>query len=173
MSGARYATARRMTSASCSRSRIRFLASRSSADSLSVTPGFTPSSTSAFFSLFARHDLRDTEIFCDLFQWGFVLASNSDNIAAKLGWGGPRHGEPDRAVAERRGLLPYTRQKRRIQTDTKHDDRSDAASASVAPPPYAAFLLQETRVSPRFTRDRLSGSAFRHRLFSRRKQAAP
>src|SRR3954471_19985358 len=46
---AKNAAARRRISFSCSSSRIRFFASRSSAASFSVTPGLTPSSMSAFF----------------------------------------------------------------------------------------------------------------------------
>ena len=89
----RYVTARRITSASCSSSRIRFLASRSSANSFSVTPGFTLSSTLAFLSQFARHDLRDSEVLRDLGQRGFMLASDRDDIASKLGWVGLGHGD--------------------------------------------------------------------------------
>ena len=79
-----------MTSASCSSSRMRFLASRSSTDSFSVTPGLTPSSTSAFFSQFARQDSEIPKSFA-LIQRGFVLPGDRDNVAAELGWVGLGH----------------------------------------------------------------------------------
>jgi hypothetical protein len=53
-SRAKKAAARRRISFSCSSSRIRFLASLSSAASFSVTPGRAPSSMSAFFSQLCR-----------------------------------------------------------------------------------------------------------------------
>src|SRR5690606_28013226 len=46
----KYAAARRNTSFSCSNRRMRFFASRSSACSTELTPGLTPSSTSAIFT---------------------------------------------------------------------------------------------------------------------------
>lgn len=52
----RYAAARRNTSFSCSRSRMRFFAARSSAFSAALTPGLIASSTSAAVSQFVRHD---------------------------------------------------------------------------------------------------------------------
>ena len=58
-----------------------------------MTPGFTPSSTSAFFNQFARHDLQDSEVLCDLIQRGFVLASDRDDIATELGRVGLGHGD--------------------------------------------------------------------------------
>src|SRR6266571_1348615 len=48
--------ARRRTSFSCSRSRLRFLSSRISASSASVRPSRTPSSISARFTHRCRHD---------------------------------------------------------------------------------------------------------------------
>lgn len=51
---AKYAAARRSTSFSCSNSRFRFRNSRNSAESVEVTPGRLPSSTSAARSQFCR-----------------------------------------------------------------------------------------------------------------------
>ena len=56
MSLAKYAAARGRISTSCSNTRFRFFSSRSSADSVTVTPGRMPSSTSARFSQRCRHD---------------------------------------------------------------------------------------------------------------------
>lgn len=50
MSWERYSTARRITSASCSRSLMRFFASRSSTDSSFVTPAATPPWATAIFN---------------------------------------------------------------------------------------------------------------------------
>src|SRR5690606_29847312 len=53
---AKYAAARRSTSFSCSSNRTRLRASRSSVDSLFVTPGLAPSSTSAWCSQLRKQD---------------------------------------------------------------------------------------------------------------------
>jgi hypothetical protein len=53
---AKYAAALRKISFSCSSSRVRLRSSRSSSDSLAVTPGRSPSSTSAAFNQRRKHD---------------------------------------------------------------------------------------------------------------------
>ena len=81
-SRAKNAVPRRGISFSCSTRRIRFLASRSSAASFSVTPGMAPSSISAFEPYAGL--LRKFRSLWRFGKSGFVLPCNSDYVAAEL-----------------------------------------------------------------------------------------
>ena len=88
----RYATARRNTSFSCSSSRIRFRASRTSTDSVLLRPGVTPSSTAASCNHFCnslcehRTHCVNTELFRDLLDHhsGFTVAGDKYDIVTEL-----------------------------------------------------------------------------------------
>ncbi len=82
----RCAAARRRTSFSCSRSRLRRRSSRSSTFSTDVVPGLLPSSTSAFFIQPVQAGRRDPEVLGDPLDRDGVITvpGTPDHVVAKL-----------------------------------------------------------------------------------------
>ena len=124
----RYAASRRRTSFSCSSSRLRRFSSRSSADSDDVTPGRTPSSTSAACSQFRRHD-SDPQVLRDLADRRLALPGNRHNIVPELSGMGFRHGAHPSSRAHR----PH---------------RSNVTYSCSRPAPRGPFSFGQTLASP-------------------------
>jgi len=80
----RYATAGRIASASCSVSRIRLRASRSSADSLDVGAAASPSAMSACCHPVVHRRLGNAEVLRDLGPRDLSFPGRCDHVAAKL-----------------------------------------------------------------------------------------